>query len=65
MIYYRYFMGGLPLERKSGGSNSRRNGIDMNRKKGKIMSSANEGGNWWTRFRTVKCYYLGVHNQKK
>jgi hypothetical protein len=65
VIYYRYFRGGLPQERKSGGSNIRRNGIDMNRQKGKIMSSANEGGKWWTKFRTVKCYYLGVYNQKK
>lgn len=55
----------MPQERKSGGSNIRRNGIDMNRQKGKIMSSANEGGKWWTKFRTVKCYYLGVYNQKK
>ena len=61
----RYFTGGLPLERKSGSSNSRGNSIDMNRQKGKIVSSANEDGKLWTRLRTVECNYQVVYKQKK
>ena len=58
-------MDGLPLERKNGGSNSRRNWNDMNHQTDKIVSSANEGGKWWTMFRTVKCLYIGVYSEKK